>query len=167
MSSDKTPKPRMAAALLQRCAFSRDTARELQRATEHCRGRGGQLTDLRRLIYGILLQHRGPIGAYEVIQIISELGGKTVAPTTVYRAVDFLIEMGLVARVASRNSFVVCAHPDHDHECIFFICRSCGSAEEVEDKRLDALIRNEAQGLGFKPLHRVLEVEGICRECRS
>jgi Fur family transcriptional regulator, zinc uptake regulator len=154
-----------AVAVLRR-SFSRDTLRELKRAADYCRARGGQLTDLRRLIFGVLLQRRTPIGAYEIIQILSQFTGKTVAPPTVYRAVDFLIQMGLVARVASRNSFIACAHPGHDHDCVFFICRSCGSAEEVEDKRLDALISNEAQGIGFKPIRRVLEIEGICRECR-
>ena len=153
-------------AVLQR-SFSRDVLRELNRAAEQCRVRGGRLTELRRLIFGILLQRRTPTGAYEIIEILSHLTRKAVAPPTVYRAVDFLIQMGLVARVASRNSFVPCAHPDHEHDCVFFLCRNCGSAEEVEDKRLDALIRNEARGIGFEPLHRVLEVEGICRECRN
>jgi Fur family transcriptional regulator, zinc uptake regulator len=158
----KAPAP----AILDR-TFSPATLAGLDQAAEHCWHRDGQLTELRRLVLGILLQKRAPMGAYEIIQLLSDLSAKMVGPPTIYRAMDFLIEMGLVARVASRNAFVACAHPDHAHDCVFFICQSCGGTQEIEDQRLDRLIREDAKGLGFEPMHRVLEIEGTCRSCRA
>jgi Fe2+ or Zn2+ uptake regulation protein len=54
------------------------------------------------------------------------------APITVYRALDFLMENGLVHRIESRNAFLACAH-DHDATSMvaFLICERCGSVGEI------------------------------------
>ena len=59
------------------------------------------------------------------------------APITVYRALDFLMENGLVHRIESRNAFLACAH-NHDasSSVAFLICDRCHSATELEDAQI-------------------------------
>ena len=56
---------------------------------------------------GLLSSHR-PLGAYEVIDELAKSMLRP-APITVYRALDFLMENGLVHRIESRNAFLACA----------------------------------------------------------
>ena len=54
------------------------------------------------------------------------------APITVYRALDFLRDNGLVHRIESRNAFVACVN-NHggDDLVVFLICERCGAVGEA------------------------------------
>ena len=54
-----------------------------------------------------------------------------------YRALEFLLEHGLVHRVASLNAFIGCAHPGHSGAGQFLICTECGVAAELNDSRVE------------------------------
>jgi Fur family zinc uptake transcriptional regulator len=140
---------------------------QIGEAEELCRMRGRKLGKTARLLIGILAAHPKPVKAYELLEALSRITHKPVAPPTVYRALQFLDDLGIVARVVSQSAFVLCAHPGHAHDCIFFLCNRCGSASEIEDKRFAQLVGKEASALGFEPSHRVLEVQGTCRSCRE
>ena len=56
---------------------------------------------------------------------------------------------GLVSRIESLNAYVPCAHPERDHDCLFFICRGCRTSVELEDSRIGGLLAEDAAGLGF------------------
>jgi len=71
----------------------------------------------------------------------------------------------LVTKIESRNAFVPCAHPDHPHACVFFICENCGTSEEIEDSHLEQLFDRKANSLGFRVSKRVLELQGVCASC--
>ena len=146
--------------------FSAAVRQRIERAEKYCQTFGASLTATQRAVFGLLAEERRPMGAYDLLGLLSRRSGRPVAPPTVYRAIDVLAKHGLVARVTSRNAFVLCAHPDHDHDCIFFICDSCGTTREVEDSRFDTLLRHDAEKLGFQPSRRILEIEGKCRSCQ-
>ena len=57
-----------------------------------CQGRGLQMTALRREIVGIFAGADQPLGAYAIIQKLSEAQNRIVAPPTVYRTLDFLVD---------------------------------------------------------------------------
>jgi Fur family transcriptional regulator, zinc uptake regulator len=124
-----------------------------------------QLTTLRRMVLAALAESATPLGAYDVMEKLGVWLGRGIAPPTVYRSIDYLVEAGLVSKVASRNAFMLCAHAGHPHDCVFFICDRCGGAEEVEDGRLDTLIAGDAANIGFTPRTRTLEIAGTCRRC--
>ena len=58
------------------------------------------------------------------------------APITIYRALDFLRENGLVHRIESRNAFIACVH-NHDSgdPVVFLICEKCGAVGEAAGGR--------------------------------
>lgn len=108
-----------------------------------------------------------PAGAYEILDMMNREGDAKVAPMTVYRALDFLMENRLVHRIASRNAYIGCNHPEAAHSGQFLICKICGRVAEIEE---DAISRSLAEGAaraGFDSVSSVIEIEGRCRDCRE
>ncbi len=132
-----------------------------------CLGRGLQMTALRREIVGILAQADQPLGAYTIIQKLSEAQNRIVAPPTVYRTLDFLVENGFVVKIESRQAYVACDHIGHDHHGIVFSCSKCGRASEVDSPTIDKDLQSIAETLGFTIERKVLEVAGTCAACRQ
>jgi Fur family zinc uptake transcriptional regulator len=129
-----------------------------------CRERGLRFTELRRRVLTLVWDSHRPIGAYD---ILDKLGGegKAAAPPTVYRALDFLIEAGLVHRLDSLNAYIGCPDPARSHAGQFLICRSCRTVVELDDPDIDAVVAKKAAGLGFTSVHQMLEVQGLCANC--
>ena len=93
----------------------------LERAEALCQKRGVQLTPLRRDVLRLVLEAEAPIGAYALLDQLKGSRAKA-APPTVYRALDFLLEQGLIHRLERLNAFMGCAEAleghahDHDHD---------------------------------------------------
>ena len=138
----------------------------LSAAAVLCLARGTRLTELRRLVLGLVWASHRPIGAYE---LLAKLGreGRVAAPPTVYRALDFLLDHGLVHRVESRNAFIGCAAPGHDLTRSIFICGDCDCVAEISDPRLTRDIVASAARIGFEVRRPTIEVLGRCRHCRA
>lgn len=75
-------------------------ARAVAKAEALCRDRGVRLTELRRRVLELVWRAHEPIGAYGVLELL-RTENDSAAPPTVYRALDFLVEQGLVHRVES------------------------------------------------------------------
>lgn len=136
----------------------------IKTAENLCLSRGARLTPLRRKVLELIWTSHRPIGAYAVLgQLRDERDN--AAPPTVYRALDFLMEEGLVHRIQSLNAFVGCSDPDHAHSGMFLICGKCGDALEIEDEALDQSIRNAASAHGFAVQRRMVEATGTCPSC--
>lgn len=133
-----------------------------------CQGRGLQMTALRREVVGIFAREGQPLGAYTIIQKLAEVQKRIVAPPTVYRTLDFLVDNGFVVKIESRQVYAPCDHVDHahDHHGIVFSCTKCGSATEVDAAAVDAELIALAQRLRFKVERKVQEIEGICASCQ-
>ena len=132
-----------------------------------CLGRGLQMTALRREIVGILARADQPLGAYTIIQKLSAAQNRIVAPPTVYRTLDFLVDNGFVVKIESRQAYVACDHIGHDHHGIVFSCLKCGRASEVDSPVVDRDLQVAAETLGFTIERKVLEVAGTCAACRQ
>jgi Fur family zinc uptake transcriptional regulator len=146
----------------------RDVTDSLKAVEALCRQRGLQLTDIRREVLEHLYAAAAkPLSAYELLDRIGQRHGRRLGPPTVHRALEFLIEQGFVSRIESRNAFVPCAHPDHRHSCVFFVCSSCSTSVEIENHTLEKLIDTNASELGFRISRRVMELEGTCSDCRA
>ena len=131
-----------------------------------CERRGVRMTRLRRRILELLWASGRPKGAYELIEAVKPKDSRPVGPPTVYRALDFLMEQGLVSKIESLNAYVPCLHPERDHDCLFFICNSCRSSVEIEDQRIGGLLAEDAASFGFVMKRRTIEVEGTCATVR-
>ncbi|HEX9489383.1 MAG TPA: Fur family transcriptional regulator [Stellaceae bacterium] len=141
-------------------------ATALDAAESVCGKAGERLTPIRRRVLELVWGSHRPIGAYAILDRLKE-DGRNAAPPTVYRALDFLLERGLIHRIESLNAFVGCAHPGESHLVQFLICRSCGMTAELDDRRLSEAIGRSAVDQGFDIQSRVVELSGICSACQS
>ena len=134
-----------------------------------CLGRGLQLTALRRDVCTILAAAEQPLGAYAIIEKLAAAQNRNVAPPTVYRALDFLVENGFVVKIESRQAYVACDHLEHHHarHGLVFSCSRCGRANEVDSVAVEHAIDAIADTLSFKVERKVVEVEGVCADCRG
>jgi Fur family zinc uptake transcriptional regulator len=138
----------------------------LESAERICRARGGRLTPQRRAVLTKLLESGGPATAYELLDLVKPEDA-SITPASIYRSLDFLVEMGLVHRLDSTRSFVACEHPDHPHAGQFLVCRECGTVVEAEDKRVVRATEDLSERHGFTLDHRTVELIGLCGACRG
>jgi Fur family zinc uptake transcriptional regulator len=124
------------------------------------------LTPARRAVLDLLAGAERPLSAYAIAEQLSATRERAVAPVAVYRSLRFLIGRGLVVRLESLNAFICCAHPDVDHDCVFLLCQRCGQAIEIIDHRLRRRLDDDASAEKFLPARRIIEVQGLCRDCR-
>ena len=130
-----------------------------------CQSRGIRLTPQRRQVLTLIWQSHRPVKAYDLLDQL-RLSDASAKPPTVYRALDFLMEHGLIHRIDSLNAYTGCGHPDdHPCDCYFMICQSCGIAEECCNPDLAKTIHQMAAGRGFTPQQTVLEIAGFCQDC--
>jgi Fur family transcriptional regulator, zinc uptake regulator len=154
--------------------FSRRTETLLDRADEVCRRRGVRLTELRRDVLGLVLDTAAPAGAYDLLDRLRRTH-PGAAPPTVYRALDFLLEQGLIHRVERLSAFVGCVagctadphDPEHTHAAQFLICRACGRVIEMQSDDLSAVLARVANKVGFSVGSATIEAEGLCSGCGS
>lgn len=162
----RTPKPRDI-FLPPEHDHRRCSADAMAHAETLCAERGQRLTPTRRLVLEALAASHRPLGAYEIIDRLAEKGPRP-APITVYRALDFLVENGLVHRIESRNAFVACIN-SHDSGAmvVFLICEACGAVGEAPSVAVADTLTAAARSAGFTPKTPVVEITGICSHCRN
>lgn len=147
--------------------FSPRTETLLDRAGRICDTRGARMTDLRREVLGLILEQEAPTGAYDLLDRLKATR-HGAAPPTVYRALEFLLEQGLIHKVERLSAFVGCvADEDHDHAAQFLICRTCGKVTELDDHHLAHALSDAASRLGFTVGKATIEAEGRCAACSA
>ncbi|QQN27027.1 Fur family transcriptional regulator [Pseudomonas syringae group genomosp. 3] len=139
----------------------------LAEAETLCTQQGLRLTTLRRRVLELVWQSHKPLGAYDILAVLSEEDGRRAAPPTVYRALDFLLENGLVHRIASLNAFTGCNHPTHAHQGQFLICRLCHAAIELQHPAISNAVVDAAAGVGFAVEGQTVEIVGVCAGCKA
>ncbi|WP_370207824.1 Fur family transcriptional regulator [Pararhodobacter marinus] len=138
----------------------------LQRADDMVRARGLRLTPVRRRTLEILLERHGAMGAYDVLQRLSDEGFGHQPPVA-YRALDFLVENGLAHRIRRLNAFTACNHPGESHHAAFLICRGCDSVAEIPADPLRGTLDQGAAGMGFHIERATIEAVGLCTACSA
>lgn len=139
--------------------------RALARAEAVCQAKNLRLTPLRREVLRHVWDSHKPIGAYDIMQLMAE-PSRRVAPPTVYRALEFLLDHGLIHRVESQNAYLGCPEPEPPHVAQLFLCTMCGVATECRSTAVDSAIEQQAARLGFAVRARHVEIEGTCPACQ-
>jgi Fur family zinc uptake transcriptional regulator len=138
----------------------------LAAAQSCCQKRGARLTKQRKEVLRLLWQSHKPLGAYEILEQLSK--GNTerrIAPPTIYRALEFLQQNGLVHRIASLNAYIGCSYPETSHEGQFYICQDCHCTAEFADHPVTEAITHCADQAGFQVEKQAVEVFGLCPNC--
>lgn len=138
----------------------------MAQAEQICASRKLRFTQSRRRVLELVCQYSQPVGAYSLLDDLRK-DGLPAAPPTVYRALDFLLENGLIHRLATNNTYLACAHPQNQHEGLFLVCNQCGDTQEVHTSGVIDSVNRSARKFDFKVEHATVEVTGVCNSCSS
>ena len=130
-----------------------------------CAGSGTRFTELRRRVLQEVWRGHDAVKAYDILERLGA-AHRTAKPPTVYRALQFLQEQGLVHRLESLNAFVGCAEPGRTHPGQFLICLACGQVREIHGDTVTAAVVRSAEQAGFRVQRQMVEVLGTCERCQ-
>ena len=127
-----------------------------------------KFTDLREQVFKEIAATRGSIGAYEILDRLAEKGTR-LAPISVYRSLDALMDVGVIHRLESKNSFFACRRHEHAGKGrpIFLACEQCGSVQEVAAQEIFDTINKLSGERGFETTVKFVEVAGVCASCKA
>jgi len=140
--------------------------RALARAEALCEVRGERLTPIRRRVLELVWADHAGVKAYDLLEQLRQ-DGRSAQPPTVYRALDFLMRLGLIHRIESQNAFIGCIEPERPHHAVLLVCQQCGLVEEIPEHPLLSDLKALAEEHGFEPKHPVVEYFGLCPQCRT
>lgn len=125
------------------------------------------LTKNQKLVFGSLSEAAGPLTAYAILDLLRDAGFR--APLQVYRALDKLVEYGLVHRLESLNAFVACSHKGCSGHgtAAFAICEKCGLVSEFSPDEAIGCLEKWTEGAGFQLSRTTIELRGTCRACAA
>lgn len=124
-----------------------------------------RLTDLRRQVFEEIAASHGAVGAYDVQERLARKGVR-LAPVSIYRALEALLEAGVVHRLESRNAYFAC-HSAHGSGAVQVVltCSRCGTIAEVAGDAVLRAIETAAATARFKAAASIVEVTGLCGNC--
>jgi Fur family transcriptional regulator, zinc uptake regulator len=131
-----------------------------------CERAGTRLTDPRRRVLTLLAEAKTPLKAYDLIAKAGVDGG-SVKPPTVYRALDFLCQIGIIHRIEQDATYVACSHVGHGHLAALFVCDVCHGVTEVHVDEIEHQLSVAAKKTGFALAHLVIEGRGQCETCQT
>ena len=139
----------------------------IERAQEICAAKDIRLTPLRQAVLKVLLSSHKALGAYDIIEKLGR-DGRRLAPISVYRIIEVLLAAGLVHRLESRNAYFACLSEHGDSKStVMLICDECGRVAETQAPEAWDAIKSITQSSGFAVSDTVLEIQGICADCRK
>jgi Fur family zinc uptake transcriptional regulator len=123
-----------------------------------------ELSRNQRQVLNCLRKAKAPLSAYAILDRVRKSG--ISHPPTVYRALNELMQLGMVHRLETRSAFIACGHGACDGKYAFAICRACQKVVEIplsqaEQQTLLALAPDD-----IETEQVTLELAGLCRECR-
>jgi Fur family zinc uptake transcriptional regulator len=115
-------------------------------------------------VLSCLRKAKAPLSAYAILDRLRAAG--IAYPPTVYRALNDLMELGMVHRLQSRAAFVACGHGSCNGKAAFAICRECGRVVEISlsDKDERELLALTPKAITAEQI--TLEIAGLCISCR-
>ncbi len=143
-------------------------AKAVERAGQEFAARNLRFTKLRQMVYEEIAATYSSIGAYEILARLAEKGTR-VAPISIYRAIDALLEAGVIHRLESKNAFFACRRMDHrtGRRPLFLSCEKCGAVGEVDGQHIFDLIGEAADSVKFQARVKFVEVQGLCPRCAA
>jgi Fur family transcriptional regulator, zinc uptake regulator len=146
----------------------RRLAKAVERASKTFEERGMRFTKLRQMVYEEIAATYASIGAYDILARMADKGTR-VAPISIYRSIDALLEAGVIHRLESKNAFFACRRTDHStgRRPLFLSCENCGAVGEVDGQDIFDQIGDAARSAKFKARVKFVEVQGLCPRCAA
>ena len=126
---------------------------------------GYRLTAPRLALAGLIAAHDGHFTASDLAAAARDrrVG---VSRATLFRALDLLVELGVVERLdlpSGEHAYVECAPAHHHH----VVCSRCGRSSEVDDAGLNVAVAEIGRRSGYRIDSHRLELFGLCPSCQA
>jgi Fur family zinc uptake transcriptional regulator len=138
----------------------------IQGALEAFRRHGISFTPLREKVFREIAASHRAIGAYEILDRLAGKGAR-LAPISVYRAIDVLLQVGIVRRFKSRNAFYASQSAEPMSPRIVLACEKCGLVADADGIQVFQSIKRAAALDAFAPKSAIIEVFGHCAHCAA
>jgi Fur family ferric uptake transcriptional regulator len=132
---------------------------------DRLRARGLRWTPQRRILVDVLSKTDGHVTGSELVERCREIDPETI-PSTVYRTLDMLEELGLVCHshgADGREEFHVLPAAVHGH----LHCIDCATTWEIDADEAAALVASLARRRAFAVDVTHLSIAGRCGDCSA
>lgn len=129
------------------------------------RREGVRVTPQRLIVLEALAAHSGHVPADEILRWATARY-PAINLATVYRTLDLLISIGLVAQTdfgRGVSHFELVGDTPHHH----LVCEHCHAVLEIDDEALAPMQQSILRDYGFLTNTRHLALFGCCRACRE
>ena len=115
------------------------------------------------IVLNIIKKSSSNMTAYEILRKFQKI--KNVQPMTVYRALNILIDDGVIHKSNINKTFIYCKQGhDHNHNPVIAICKKCGDTDELKsDLFINFFKKYSLKKFKFKNFE--LEVSTLCTTC--
>src|SRR5947209_1455591 len=140
-------------------------ASKYSRSVQALHDAGYKLTAPRLTILELLEQSGGHITSAELLGLV-EQRDPSIGRASVFRTLDLMIKLGIVwtsVQGGSTVHYMLMPGGHHHH----IVCTTCDKLIEFEDCRLGTLIAALEDEYGVRVEGHLLELYGVCEECRS
>jgi Fur family ferric uptake transcriptional regulator len=133
---------------------------------ESLRPAGGKRSSKRDRILSIFLRQQGHLSADELFDLVRREDAG-IGRATVYRTLQWMVGAGVARKVdfgEGRSRFEPSyRHPRHFH----FVCNVCHRSSEFLSSDIEALVEEIATIRRFAPDQTMLQIAGVCEDCRE
>ncbi len=127
---------------------------------------GGKHSSKRDQILRIFLQQEGHLSADDLFDLVRRQA-PGIGRATVYRTLQWMVEAGIARKVdfgEGRSRYEPSfGHPRHFH----LICNDCHRSSEFLSSDIETLVEEVAAARAFTPTQTVVQIYGVCEECRT
>lgn len=127
---------------------------------------GGKRSTKRDRILNIFLRQKGHLSADDLCDLVRREDAG-IGRATVYRTLQWMVTAGIARKVdfgEGRSRFEPSfRHPRHYH----LVCNTCHRSSEFLSSDIEGLIEEIASARQFQPDQTVIQVFGMCEDCRT
>ena len=131
--------------------------------TSKCLDSGRSATPQRMTIIDALDSSGKNLSAYELLDFLNDKG-QLFNISTIYRVLNFWIEMGIVHKIDSSNTYLICNDKHTNHFHVLLQCSNCKSVEE-SCQISTQFSSPESSKFSIKD-GQVIEFLGLCNNCK-
>ncbi|MGI9455948.1 MAG: Fur family transcriptional regulator [Aeoliella sp.] len=135
-----------------------------ERFVEYLQSKGKRVTQQRLQLVDHIFQGHDHFDADELVATIGHLKDQGVSRATIYRALDELVEAGLLRamNLAGRRVYEHdYGYPQHDH----LHCKHCDKLIEFHSEELQTIREAVAREHSFRVTGHRLIITGVCGDC--
>ncbi|HEY6507190.1 MAG TPA: transcriptional repressor [Vicinamibacterales bacterium] len=128
--------------------------------------KGGKRSSKREQIVNVFLRQEGHLSADDLVDIIRR-DDRRVSRATVYRTLQWMVDAGIARKVDFGEGRSRFEHSYRQPRHFHLICTTCHRSFEFLSSDIEVLIEEVASARSFSPAESVVQIRGLCEECRT